>query len=237
MAIRQRICPQCSRQFEYKVGRGNDRRFCSIRCTRDAAIAKQKVETSTRACSVEGCNKPPRSAGSLLCEMHYGRLRRNGHMTLLAPMPEREHSDGYIIAYAPGHPLCTEGRNEVYQHRKVYFDAHGQGPFTCHVCGAPQSWETMHVDHLDFNPKNNEIGNLAPACPECNQWRDKDRRVVAGQAKAELITALGEKQSITEWSRRSGVPRSTIARRIADGWPVELAINIPSGPTGRKYSI
>lgn len=34
-------------------------------------------------CAVEGCTKPPRSMGAQLCEMHYGRLRRNGAPEIL----------------------------------------------------------------------------------------------------------------------------------------------------------
>lgn len=185
-------------------------------------------------CTVPGCAKLARSRGSKLCEMHYARKWRHGSTDLKQPKGLIQHTAGYRLVLDPSHPLTTKGQSYVYEHRKVFYDAKGEGPFRCHVCGAAQSWGTMHVDHLDDDPGNNEIGNLAPACPECNQWRGKDRSKVAGQANIRRVFAFGEECSISEWSRRYGVPRSTITRRLAEDWQPEVAISTASGPTGRK---
>jgi hypothetical protein len=234
MAKRSRICLHCSCQFEYDISQGADRKFCSKKCRVALARERHKQKCSLRECIVEGCEKPIRSSKSIYCEMHYGRVRRGVRLDVASvPKGRYEYSQGYVVVLANTHPLA-DNRGRVYEHRKVFYDAHGEGPFRCHVCQAEVNWEGMHVDHLDDDPRNNVVQNLAPACPACNQWRGKDRRAVAGSANAKPILAFGEDQTIAEWSRRYGVPHTTIRRRLADGWLTERAISTPSGPTGHK---
>ena len=205
-----------------------------MNAVRDSALAANRAERLKLSCTVVGCSNHPRSAGSPYCEVHYYRLRRNGHLGLLPSSASHEHSAGYIVANAPGHPLCPPGRTDVYLHRKVYYDAHGEGPFKCHVCGAQQSWETMHVDHLDDDPKNNGLDNLAPACPTCNQWRGRHRRAATIRQRGIKVTAFGRTLSIYEWADETKLPLRIIKRRVKEGWSAERALSAPVGPTGPK---
>lgn len=129
-------------------------------------------------CSVEGCDKPARSPGGKMCEMHYYRVRRTGSTEIDT---ERKGytltSHGYISVYDKEHPLSFKGR--VYEHRKILFDKIGWGPHPCYWCGAKVDWKpgektskgSLVVDHLNGNKKDNSAGNLIPSCHRCNSMR------------------------------------------------------------------
>lgn len=234
MATRQAICVHCNRQFEYRVGRGTDRSICSKDCANARRLTSAKEYASDHHCEVDGCCKPVRGVGSTICEMHYGRLRRNGTLENRKLQAVIEHTNGYLLELAPDHPLSKSSHHRVYQHRRVFYDAYGEGPFKCHVCGAEQTWETMHVDHLDEDRTNNDLSNLAAACPVCNSWRNKQHNIERSLAVRPKIIAFGESRCLSEWHRITGIPRTTIKRRIDEGWPPEKALSTPPGPTGRK---
>ena len=62
-------------------------------------------------------------------------------------------------------------------HRDAYFAYHGKGPYPCWLCKAPivyltGPWpESLAVHHIDFNPSNNDIANLAAMHSRCHhRW-------------------------------------------------------------------
>lgn len=234
MAMRKRICGHCAGQFEYAIARGVDRRYCSKACRDRARLVQREQRRVGKRCSVPDCPTPPRDGGSAYCELHYGRLRRNGSLDVPRRAKDAlDHTHGYVLVYAPGHPMATPGHNHVYEHRKVFYDAHGEGPFTCHVCGTPLTWADMHVDHLDDNRRNNAAENLAAACPKCNTWRGKhkiNRNAVAQRG----IEFQGERLTIRQWAMRVGIAPGNLARRLKSGWPLERALTEGRGRTGPK---
>lgn len=233
MATRERRCPHCGRQFQYTVGRGTDRRYCSDRCRRSAGYAKRNHEVAALVCSVEGCWRPPRSAGSLHCEMHYYRLRRNGSLDLCEAWnpPDREHDHGYVLEYAPDHPLAKKGQPRVYEHRRVFYDAHGPGPHRCHWCRRWVKWAKLHVDHRDGVKANNRLENLVPACRRCNMLRDRPNSAVA---TSPLITFNGETLTRKQWADRLGIKSGNLHLRLDRGWPLERALTEPRGVFGPR---
>lgn len=184
-------------------------------------------------CSVQGCAKPATRVGAKMCEMHYGRVRRHGGTETPAPSPTLPHSGGYLLAYAPGHPLARSGSKRVYAHRVAFYAKHGEGPFTCHWCAAPVDWQTMHVDHLDDDKKNNDPANLVPSCPTCNQQRGKHKAQARHRASTGL-TVSGRTQTLNEWATEVGLARNAIMERIAKGWTPEAAVLTPRGNRGPK---
>lgn len=132
---------------------------------------------SKRCCNVDGCQKPVRSTNADLCAMHYHRVYRNGTLDKKRiPQPTHMHSNGYVIAHAPGHPLTEGKRPYEFQHRVVFYDTHGTGPFECHWCGVEVGFDTMHIDHHDNDKTNNDPSNLLPSCPNCNMNRPRRER-------------------------------------------------------------
>ncbi len=48
------------------------------------------------------------------------------------------------------------------------------------------------------------------------------------------ITWNGRTQNLNEWSRETGIPRDTMARRIDAGWPLDRAMTEEVGKNGRR---
>ncbi|WP_160119653.1 HNH endonuclease [Rhodovarius lipocyclicus] len=190
-------------------------------------------------CKVQGCGRQSRSPTAAFCEMHYYRIRRRGDVNPLPARPAkptRHHTHGYVVEHRPGHAMTTPGSPRyAYQHRRVFFDAHGEGPFSCHVCGKDVDYSSMHVDHLDDDRSNNRLSNLAAACPTCNQWRGHDKVVAALRAKpGVLVEFQGERLSRAQWAARIGISRNALAARLLSGWSLERALTEGRGKTGPK---
>ena len=183
-------------------------------------------------CTANGCTNEVRSPGCPYCEMHYGRLRRNGTLENVKKAHKRVHSQGYIQAPSETHPLA-HGRCLAYEHRMVFYNAHGEGPFKCYWCGADITWDTLHIDHLNENKKDNDINNLVASCPICNIKRGRHRMVItARERRATWIEFNGQRRTAAEWAALIGIHRATLKDRIKKGWPLERALLEPSYKTG-----
>ena len=178
------------------------------------------------SCKVEGCCNEANRKGAQLCEMHYGRLRRNGHYGLVKRADVLVHTQGYLLK------LNTNGKRD-YQHRIVYTQAHGLGPFSCHWCGKVSNFKDMHVDHLDDNKQHNSIENLAATCPTCNQQRGKEKMKATVRAKLG-VEFQGQIKTWNEWADHIGVSRNALHERLKQGWPIERVLTTPRGKTGPK---
>jgi len=162
-------------------------------------------------CSCEGCDKPCKSGG--LCSMHCARLRRNG---TLDKVRSRKKSyvrpDGYVVEHAPDHPLANSA-NEVYQHRRVFYAAHGDGPFNCFECGIEVTWQTLHIDHIDDVTGNNALSNLRAACRKCNVRRGRHKIVDAYRKRSGLVYQ-GKSVTITDLARMRGISMPSMRARL-----------------------
>lgn len=177
-------------------------------------------------CCVDGCGKFVRSRHAKYCEAHYHRLRRNGSLELKCTVKPGlgEHTGGYLLEYLPGHPLQRSSSSRVYQHRAVFYRHHGSGPFSCHWCGIGVTWETMHVDHLNDNPKDNTPSNLVASCPPCNQQRGAHKVRRTMKERGRLVTAHGKTMCISDWARHLGLSRATLTARLDKGLLPEAAL-------------
>lgn len=61
------------------------RGYCKVHYLRMAQYGTVNLRPKYESCSVTGCITEVRSAGTPYCEMHYGRLRRNGHLDYVGP--------------------------------------------------------------------------------------------------------------------------------------------------------
>jgi hypothetical protein len=183
-------------------------------------------------CRIEGCESIANRVGHQLCEMHYYRYRRNGHFDHVGQaLPgDIEHSHGYVLKAAPGHPRAI-GNYRAYEHRVVFYDAHGEGPFNCHWCTCVVTWDDMHVDHLDADKQNNTLSNLVASCALCNQHRGHERiRTTMRERHGYEID--GQKRTLNEWAALVGISRNSIITRLKKGWSLRRAVLEPRGKYG-----
>jgi hypothetical protein len=111
-------------------------------------------------------------------------------------------STGYSVLHRPLHPLAPPS-GQLHVHRIVLYDAIGPGAHQCHSCGVEVNWRTatitgkgsLVVDHLDGNPRNNTLTNLAPACHPCNTRRGYDVKMADVPV---LVTQRGYRKTAVE---------------------------------------
>jgi len=222
-------CKECGAQFSYEPTAAPRRRYCGTSCRSAHVKRAHKQRLVARACSVDGCQDSIRSIRSGLCEKHYGRLRRRGTTDPAPASTGCLHSGGYVLIPAHGHPL-REGKagGHEYAHRVVFYDAFGEGPFKCHVCGAEVGWSCMHVDHLNDDVTDNAVSNLKPACPTCNQSRGRSKMAATHRANSRYqITWDGQTKCLTEWADIIGISGVGLRERLRRGWSVERALTTP----------
>lgn len=237
MANKLSICPECKNQFAFGPGRGQARKYCGANCANAAKTRKQK--DGRPHCKVDGCSRLARSRTSPHCEAHYYRIRRNGTILTkseVAPPPDLvRHTEGYLLQYVPGHPLQRARGSRVYQHRVVYFEAHGVGPFKCHWCGTSITWDTMDIAHLNAIRDDNRLSNLVASCHPCNVRRGNEKMTSTHRARSSAkLTWNGETLTLGEWAARIGISRPSLVWRIQNGWAIERALTEPRGVTGPR---
>lgn len=234
--IREKECKECGVVFSYQIKRGTDRRYCSPQCVKKTKKKrfKKKIEEKTYSeCSVDGCCNQATRVKHGLCEMHFYRLRRTGGLSLRKLQYRVQSKRGYIRIREPDHPLA-DANNTVYEHRFVYHQHHGEGPFLCHWCGKIVTWFDMDVDHLDDDKSNNSPENLVASCPKCNRLRGQWKMIAQRRASGLQITLHGKTMCLSEWARKIGISASALKYRIESGWSTEDALTKPKGVTGPK---
>lgn len=227
MAKRVSTCPQCGAQFP--TPRPSKPQ---VYCTRACSSAARRRQD--RSCVVEGCGKEVRAGR--YCQAHEARLARTGRLDLAERPRTLPHSNGYVLLWAPDHPLrAGKSGPREYEHRVVFYDEHGEGPFRCHWCSTVVSWSDMDVDHVNAKRDDNAIGNLVPSCHPCNTKRGRDTMVATARAtRATMLTANGVTKPLVEWAEAIGISRVSLKARLRAGWPVERAVSEPRGVFGPK---
>lgn len=178
-------------------------------------------------CKVDGCDRDARYRSACLCQKHYFRLWRTGGVELSGKKarPRIEDERGYQFLHAPNHPLVARGQIYVAEQRIVLYEAIGDSPMSCALCRTGLTWATCQVDHIDENPRNNDLSNLRPTCRPCNVWRSMPPAHVR-MKNAAAITFNGEAKTANEWARdpRVSVSGATITRRKRAGMSDEDAL-------------
>lgn len=184
------------------------------------------------ACKVDDCCKPAKPHKKGYCYAHYMRQYRNGTTDKLTHAKPLIHSGGYRMIPALGHPLA-KGSSHAYEHRVVYYDAFGEGPFNCHWCQKPIDWRALNIDHKDDDKQNNALANLVASCFRCNVERGRHKAPIAWR-KRSGITALGITRTMSEWSLATGISRAALKWRLNRGWSPDRAMTTVKGNSGPK---
>lgn len=182
-----------------------------------------------KTCSVEECNKATRSKGSLMCEMHYYRLRRNNSLKVRELNEYFISSNGYIKVLDHSHPL-KDNQGYVYKHRQVLFDS--SPDMNCVHCGKERTWEDCHVDHLDVDITNNNLDNLGISCPSCNIKRGSEKSKQSMRDRYAVHEFNGETLCISEWAERIGISDEALGWRLKHWTNKEDIFTKKRGVTG-----
>lgn len=223
-------CAHCGKQRLRNAGEVNRNRragkpcYCSRGCVNAARTARLEAQPWP-ICNVEGCEAAVRSRQSDLCEMHYGRMRRRGTLGLRELPQFTDHSAGYKKLLAPDHPLSTPGQcPRILEHRAVFYEHYGEGPFTCHFCGVERDWVDTQVARLDDDKENNHIDNLVASCHSCHAKRWHNKSVLERTRRhSPYITWRGKTQTLYDWSKALGFRNYVLSRRLKAGWSVDRA--------------
>lgn len=151
-------CQQCGTLFTHKPrARG---KFCSPRCA--AAALRHQVTRKCDQCGSEYSRAPSHIGKYCSTECRYAA---------------RTKTDGYgrRMVHAPMHPLVV---NSPYipAARAILYEAIGPGTHPCYHCAEPVTWRpgdgcgpgVLVVDHIDRDPTNDALENLAASCQTCN---------------------------------------------------------------------
>lgn len=133
----------------------------------------------------EGCGRDIIYKKHELCHACYQRLRHRGQLELTPYRPYQGRNGngsifgrGYRQKYIAGHPLSPK-KGSLSEHRRVLYDAIGEGPHPCHWCGLLLYWKPgsgqpkLTVDHLNDDRLDNRPANLVPACNSCQVLRSR----------------------------------------------------------------
>ena len=201
----------------------------------EAEMDNQNVRHSGRdinCCAADGCANPVTRRGASYCLSHpRGRGAK-------ARAPERMIVDhGYVRLYCPNHPLTLRRKRSTtreYEHRVVFYDAFGEGPFKCDWCGRHLTWANMHIDHINGIRHDNRIENLAASCIECNGRRATPAIRASNRTRSRMLTLNGETKTIMEWSEALSIHRGVIDRRLQTGASTVDALSTIRKKRGRK---
>ena len=195
----------------------------------------RKKTANIGPCSREGCDKPSKTIG--LCSMHYCRFSRYGSFERIRTRKKSYiHTKGYIVEHMPGHALSNSS-DEVFQHRRVFYDKHGEGPFNCFGCSLEVSWGELHIDHIDDCKTNNIISNLRASCPGCNTERGRwklndlmlDRFGISYQGKLYTINQLAKIKGMSGNGLRARIQKMGIDKAM------EIPKVFPSDPRPWRF--
>lgn len=167
-------------------------------------------------CKIDGCENKIMYKTEGVCQKHYFRRMRNGtYENTRTRKKVTNNPAGYIKIDAQDHEL-SNADGYAYEHRLVYHAANNGEVSECAICGTEIDWNTCHIDHIDEDIANNDIGNLRALCRGCNVYRT---RPSASNGKT-YLTAHGLTMTPTAWSRQKGVTVSgkTIRLRKIRGY-------------------
>lgn len=186
---------------------------------------------SRNTCSVDGCPHPLSSTHSAYCHEHRNGRRVTGNR------PERVLCpNGYVKIYRPDHPLVAMMRvatSRAYEHRVVYYDAYGAGPFTCPDCRRQVDWSNLHIDHINGVRHDNRLENLVATCNVCNGRRAAKNIRTSSRSRCRFVTYLGQTRSVAEWAAIVGVRREMLDARLRAGEAPEDALDPAPRKRGR----
>jgi hypothetical protein len=116
----------------------------------------------------------------------------------------------------------------------VNYDEYGGRGIT--VC---DRWRTFDNFYADMGNRPSSKHSLDRKDPDGNYEPDNCRWATTTQQAcnkrtSKLLTFQGETLTVTEWARKIGVGKATLAKRLANGWPLERALTEGPNPAFQR---
>jgi hypothetical protein len=154
-----------------------------------------------------GCLRSEKSAETGRRGATHGQTNSLTYRTWHSMKMRCSHPGLYPDHAGRGIRVCSRWKESF----EVFFQDMGERPSRRHSIG--------RID----NNGNYEPGNCRWELPI--QQMQNRRNTIS-------LTVGAETENLAEWSRRSGVPETTLRRRVKDGWSHERAIFQPISPKG-----
>jgi len=165
-------CRVCEQEFDCPNSRGQLRAMCDKQCVSVACHQAYYIRMKKAPkCEATGCDRGQARPSYGLCEMHYGRRRRNGNLEGPDPKYRSVDGAGYVVCYAfKAHPLADKD-GKTREHRLVAYSKHDGVCPPCGWCGMALEWKHAVVDHMNDVKADNRPENLLVSCSACNRAR------------------------------------------------------------------
>lgn len=189
-------------------------------------------------CKIDGCDHEVMYVRRGICQMHYFRMMRTGSYEIKSKewKYRTQNTVGYQMVHIPGH-LLAMANGYTYEHRAVIYSKYGERLPPCEICGKELTWESVHIDHIDENVKNNQESNLRPLCNACNVRRGRIKKPEYTRSGRIAITCFGETKTPNEWARdpRISISNAAIVHRKKKGMSdVDALLTPPATHNGKK---
>ena len=155
------ICVGCKEEFKLRPCDVKDRKYCSSKCAAKYKKQPKGKGGLYRPCTV--CNKemyvqPCKIDTKKFCSTKCQSKGKITHGLCTDPVSYRK----YIVSKQ----VISRGSKHPRQIRKVIlFDRKN----TCEICGYNEHSFCMDIHHIDENPRNNSLDNLALLCVMCHR--------------------------------------------------------------------
>lgn len=121
---------------------------------------------------------------------------------------------------------------------KNYHDYGGRGITVCdewvHNYPAFKEWALTHgySDDLSLDRRDNEKGYTPENCRWATRLQQNNNR-----RNVKKYTFRGKTQSLSDWSRETGISKNVLELRIEREWPLPLALTFPQGRKLPDYGL
>lgn len=183
----------------------NDARRFIVRCV----CGKTK---SVSLVSLKYAVRPTKSCGCMRIKLLSAAQKKHGHSVKLKGTPE-------FRTYIAWQSMIWRCHNK---NRSDYPRYGGRG---IGVCERWSSYENFLSD-VGLAPIGMSLGrkdNDAGYSPENCEWQTAQKQANS-RSTNRLIKAFGKTQTISEWSRETGIRKDTLRRRIEMGWSIKRVL-------------
>lgn len=164
-----------------------------------------------------------------------GQDLRNGHTTSCGCYGQAIRSaagvkarNGHGLSRTPIYWVWRSMIQRCYNHKSTHFkDYGGRG---IEVCSRWRKFDNFLIDMgpipegltLDRHPDNN--GNYEPGNCRWATWEEQQNN----RRNTVIIEYDNRRLSLSQWARVTGISRHSIRWRIRSGWPLHLALTLPT---------